>query len=366
MQQTFLPKPDGSYNVGFARFKLVNAAAWDRIHPNENRAFEVWVWYPGEEPGLQKRLSYLGGRDLEDFTLLNSVVGEDVVANFLLHESSNSYEGIDIATNKDTFPCVIFSRDLGFLPEYYTALAEHLASKGFFVFSIHHSPLPEEKDFFKYGQGKSNVLSAGLKMLMSSFSSEESFQTNWERNYDDLLGPLFNSVLTDWEDDGKFLLDYLCSVNLLSVNNGGLGHDFFSSRLNLNQVILIGHGFGGMAFQKMLADSHVSAQIYLAGSSFFSLDKRNLPKPTLVVRASKSMFNRESAFSDDKYSEHHLREFQHGSFSDLVFYEHLKNAFEVAGHLFSSDLAFSQIKEIIDPFIDRYALRKITSHRQVL
>lgn len=358
MQQFFLPKPEGTFHVGFNRFKLVNANVWDRTKDNENRAFEICVWYPGGNTDNQKTKNCLGSRSIRDLSILHSLIGEENIRSFLFDATTSAVEGVEVSERRDVFPVILFSRDLGYLPEYYIALMEHLASKGFFVFSIHHTPISNEEHIHRLS------FSAKLSEKLSHVLSFQ-WDSDRERNYHEFLGSFFEDVFNDWQGDAKFLLDYLESINQQTKKWNGQGHDFFSARMDLNQVILMGHGFGALPFQRMLFDARISALVHLAGDSSILLDRRTVSKPALVIGTQKM---NEGNHFNEKYTEHFLPELNHNSFTDLIFYEHLKNAFELEGILFSQHLIFSQIKKIIDPFIDRYSLKKSPTYlnRQIL
>jgi hypothetical protein len=365
MQRLFLPSTVGHYKIGFSRFQLVNASSKETSNEGISRAFEVLVWYPSDEQSKVKPINYLNNCSYSDLSYLNGALGSENVKKFLSGELTNSVEGIEISNRKDEFPVIIFSHDIGYLPQYYTALMEHFASRGFFIFSINHPQKFQKEYSWKSARAGLKLYSNRFGRFLSSigFSNASAFNSEIKHmkrsDYELMLSSSVDVIAKDWMGDASFLFEYLKTTNQQLRSYISYSHKFFASRLDLNKVIIMGHGFGGMTLHKLLDHKNVLAFVQLAGD-YFALETNQ--KPSLIIGCDPN----KPAIGDHAYTEHqNVKEFTHDSFTDLIFYKHLKNNFAV-DHLVSPHLVFNQITSLIEPFIDQCAFPKIKSFKRAI
>jgi hypothetical protein len=365
MQRLFLPSTAGFYQIGFSRFQLVNAEYSEINDHGSSKAFEVLVWYPAEEQFRTKPMGYLNNCSHANLSYLNGALGSENVKKFLAGELTNSAEGAEISNRKDEYPVIIFSHDIDYLPQYYTALMEHFASKGYFIFSIHHPRNFQKGYSWKSAEAGFKLYTKRIQKILSSlgFSKVSDFNSEIkhmkQRDYELMLSTSFEVIKQDWMKDAAFLFEYLQTINVELRSYISHSHKFFASRLDFNKVIIMGHGFGGMTLHKLLDHKNVLAFVQLAGD-YFSLETNQ--KPSLILSCDPN----KPAIGNHTYTEHHnLNGFTHDSFTDLIFYKHLKNNFEI-DHLVSPHLIFNQITSLIEPFIDQFAFPKIKNFKRAI
>jgi hypothetical protein len=196
--------------------------------------------------------------------------------------NTNSLKDIPVSDRRPQYPVLIFSHDLGLLPEYYTTLAESLAGEGYIVFSINHTYFSEHSCFdVQPGSVRFRArYRGGIKALWA-------LRRKGRRNLaDDDFNPSgFLNVNSEMISDRRFLLDFLEELNkgkfLLdpAINR-------FIGRLNLNRVGAIGHGWGGSsAAHSLVNDTRIKTAVSLNGRELTQRIESTSEKPLLVICA---------------------------------------------------------------------------------
>ncbi len=279
---TFLPSRQFPEPVGFTEFTLVDGTRKDIFTSSRLRQFKVLVWYPGEKvenATVKKYLEKTSGRGF--FLSCLSGMGK------LRRRSgtkTNSLRDISISGRRSQYPVLIFSHDLGLLPEYYTSLAESLAGEGYVVFSINHTYFSEHASFdTSSGAGKFNARYRG------GIGALRSLRRSGRRNLavtDDHFNPSgFLYVNSEMISDRRSLIDFLEKLNKSeSLRNLTVNH--FFCRLNLNQLGVLGHGWGGSsAIHSLENDSRIAAAVSLNGREMTCHIESTTEKPLLIVCA---------------------------------------------------------------------------------
>ena len=214
-----LPKPTGSFDVGTQLFYWEDESReeWFTDDPNDFRKLVVQVWYPAQA-SKQERTSYIDHPIKrkkpmsEQIGLPAFLIGHlgDVQTNAIL-------DGIPIKHN-NPIPLIIFSHGLGGMRMQNSIQMEELASRGYFVLAADH-PFDANITFFADGS------QAAFKAKMRSEVKKEEF---WSVRL-----PQINTRSKDL----IFILDHL---EILQSSDSS-----FWSLLDLSQVGLMGHSFGG-------------------------------------------------------------------------------------------------------------------------
>jgi predicted dienelactone hydrolase len=128
-----LPTPTGPYSVGRTSFDWVDTARDEPFSEDtaDQRQLVVWVWYPTEPLPNAPHAAYLPG-------VWGDLVGEALRID-LSGVEIHAVEGVPLALVHQRYPVVILSPGSGFVPAFYTALSEELASHGYIVVGVNHT-----------------------------------------------------------------------------------------------------------------------------------------------------------------------------------------------------------------------------------
>jgi dienelactone hydrolase len=202
---TAIPPPDGPYRVGVVTRLFTDLSRTNR-YVSTNGSFMASIWYPAQAtagivPGLyvDPEIAALGGNYC--FTAKYA----------LMHD--HALPGVPVATNETNYPLVIYSHGHQLTRTDNTRKAENLASYGFIVLAVDHincyaTVFPNGRLF--YGMEAPNL------------------GTN---------DPTTLFIATNRAEDVRFLLDEATNLNAQD--------SILQGRLNLNQIGIFGHSFGG-------------------------------------------------------------------------------------------------------------------------
>ena len=128
-----LATPTGPYGVDRTSLEWTDSARDESFtdDPADRRQLVIWVWYPAEPMPDAARAAYLPG-------VWGELVG-DALRIDLDRITIHAIEGAPVALDEPRYPVVILSPGSGFVPAFYAALAEELASHGFIVVGVNHS-----------------------------------------------------------------------------------------------------------------------------------------------------------------------------------------------------------------------------------
>ena len=322
-----LPAPATRVGVGFAKFRLLDAHRKNVIDKKSVSHLEVLVWYPAEKTVDFPCKPYLAGHRLKRLFLLNLRFGYRYVKNSLRRTKTNSHEGAPVSQSRERYPVLIFSHDIGMLPEYYTALMEHLASEGYFVFAPNHPFVSEanadeanEKRIIRFNPV------TGLRWAVTMFKSRRKLQgKSYEQKWavSKALYPqweTFDPLYSGMKRDRSFLLDFLQALNS-TLYYHEYPYNLFTRRLNLTQVGVIGHGWGGSSsVDALIQDDRIKAAINLDGLQISRAANHVISKPLFVIYAEQnSGINEGIYFNASEREEHTIENSKHASFCDFPF-----------------------------------------------
>ena len=227
------PCPTGPLAIGTTMYHLIDTQrtethAHDSAHPY--RELMMQVWYPAAE-GSNKKIPVDG----KTYALSNVRVS-------------------DVAQH---YPVLIYSHGLMGTSDENTALCEDLTSYGYVIVGITHtyaSALIQFPDGRKIGPALSF---GGL---------------NYQQGQN-----LLNQEMEVWVADAMFVLDQL-------KKNNNQPNAFLYNRLDMNNVGMFGHSFGGAAAVQMLRrDNRIKASIDLDGPLNGNDSTRPFHKPCMFI-----------------------------------------------------------------------------------
>ena len=296
---TELPQPTGRYPVGRRIFYVLDSTRTDpqAIRPDGNREFMLVTWYPAGSEGREVRSPWIpeawADSAASDLFLLTrhaaTPPSNEEVRRTVRATMSWAMDSAAIAPDGLSYPVLIFSPGNVTMPEYYSSLAEELASWGYVVIGQ-----------VTTGYARSVVLPDGRVFPRRPYSD-----------------------LGQWSGDMKCILDHLPQWNRDARHP-------FHGRLDVLRVGIYGHSSGANAAQMLgSADERVAAIAAVdPGLPDTSWATR---KPTLLLLAeNQSFFSRHpaEALSVGRERAQYMRRLTHGfeftiggsehmSFSDL-------------------------------------------------
>jgi predicted dienelactone hydrolase len=223
-----LPKPTGPHPVGRRIFYVLDSSRTDpqAIRADGKREFMLFVWYPaatqadvGPAPWVPRPWADSAATDL--FLLTRRAITPPAraeVRETVRETTSWARDSAAVASDGRPFPVIVFSPGNVTMPNYYTALAEELASWGYVV--VGHVPT---------GYSRSVVLPDGRVFPRRPY-----------RDLDPWIGDLRHVLdhLSEWNRDPRHPL-----------------HD----RLDTLRLGLYGHSGGANAVEMLAADGRVKA-----------------------------------------------------------------------------------------------------------
>lgn len=259
-----LPRPTGPFAVGRMVTTWMDGNRADPFAPppGHKRELLVWIWYPARPSGQSTQAEYVPRfwREAPD----------EHASPFLTHfvwrnpskVRAHSFEGADLAPDREKYPVVIFRSGIGAMSLDYTTLVEDLASHGYIVvgadapYSTWSVVMPDGRVIHKTDQGN-----PGDAPISAS-----------ER------GRLLQALLGVWVADTRFLLDQLAALNPSDLSNR------FTGKIDLGAVGIAGHSFGGAtAAQVSHDDTRFRAGINLDGALQGSVVREGIAQPFLFL-----------------------------------------------------------------------------------
>lgn len=323
-----LPVLNDGFPVGFSRFSLVDTHRKISKRKSHNRQVEVLVWYPGEAIDGMRSKAYLENHAVNKLWISKFKVGLRK-AGVLSHTKTHSFIDIPVSSARDRFPVLLFSHDLASLPEHYTILMESLAAEGYFVFSMNHPRIAEQtrtvedKNNIKHASFDYHLLtdSMSVSRAAAKFRKASSYQEKWRLSRSiNNKWPELSATHADMMKDKMLLLDFLEHVNT-NVIYKVRPYDIFSRKIDLKNVGVLGHGWGGSsATHSLIQDKRVKVAVNIDGFQFSNSLNDTITRPLLMIYSQENTgVNEGSYFSSSDYEQLTIENCSHESFSDLPY-----------------------------------------------
>ena len=327
-----LPQPSGPYAVGLTDLFLVDASRAEPFttDPDDHREVSTRIWYPAQVPADAQPVRYgEHAREIGRILTRGSLVPPFILDSQVMIES-HSYRDASLAPGEERFPVLIFSHGYWAGLSQSTVLMEDLASHGYVAVSVAHA---FETPFFISREGEIRAFDPqndefrlrGAERAHALGLQQQIVETYDRRKLEELFRkiadarPKMIESLRLWSEDVRFVFDELERLDR--------GKGRFGARLDLEQIGVLGHSFGGAtAHQVCVTDLRCKAGVNLDGVRFGDVRDGALTRPFLFVHhdnphATHKTPNR--VFFDSSRQPVYLvlvRGTRHLSFSDLSLY----------------------------------------------
>ncbi|HLX53221.1 MAG TPA: alpha/beta hydrolase [Aquella sp.] len=251
-----LPDITGDFNVGTTYLHLIDNSRKELHNETANRELFVQVYYPIDRTNLNNFEKYLK----LNFEYVKKSIAEmknisidtlDYVNNLKTHSILNA----NISDQASTYPVVLFSPGFGSPQDTYTSYLEDLASHGYIVLGTNHPYVTDPTVFL---DGRIILQDRVFKSLDSEKKKEIELNT--------------------WIEDIKFLVTELKNINL--------ENKILKSKINLQQIGIMGHSFGGrMAIQAARWDNRIKAGVDLDGKLTSDIPLSGFDTPFMFIVA---------------------------------------------------------------------------------
>ncbi|WP_199615453.1 alpha/beta hydrolase family protein [Paenibacillus alkalitolerans] len=237
-----LPAPTGDYAVGVQYVYLTDETREEPFLDGSTarRELPVKIYYPAIEDKTKPYTAYFHDSPalIEAFAS-----GYQMPAGIFSHlrlVKTHSREGPAVSDQQASYPLILFSHGGGTTMEVHTSQCEDLASHGYIVAAINHTYVSSATE------------------LPGRIVTDRDATVHFE-------GDPLASVTQIMADDVSFVIDKLTEMN------DGKTDSIFESKLNLEQVGVVGHSLGGAAaYNLALNESRVKAAINLDGAVYIA------------------------------------------------------------------------------------------------
>ncbi|KJB88036.1 hypothetical protein AZ66_09715 [Paenibacillus sp. E194] len=255
-----LPKPDGPEKVGTQTFHFTDQNRDEVLTEDQSdkRELMVQIWYPTENKNNNKRES-LFPKDKEMFkkyvqTYADSLSLPDFVFDYWKYSRTNSYENVEILPSTSPYPLVLLSHGMATSKVLHASQAENLASHGFIVITIDHT-------YSTFATIFPNGSVTGYKTKNTTIDDRK-------------------KVGNIWTQDVEFV------INQFEKLNSGAIESQFKGKIDLNNIGVMGHSFGGAtAFNATYLDHRIKAGINMDGSLIEVENRDVINKPFMFIRS---------------------------------------------------------------------------------
>ena len=215
-----LPPPEGEYDVGTETFHWVDSSRLEWFTDEKDtdvREMMVQIWYPGEKTTNLEPNRYMDFMDLRAKTLASAGKIPEFLPSHLDMIRTNSYPGVDCAKKNVKYPVLVFSHGITGSRHLHQVLFEYLASRGYVIIAPDHS-FDSNLTIFPDGR-------------IADYRSEITGNPD--------------SVTIREKQINTRALDIVFILGQVEKIEGGLIPSKLNDRLDLNNIALGGHSYGG-------------------------------------------------------------------------------------------------------------------------
>lgn len=255
-------QPQGTYSVGTAVYHFIDNHRPDEYSadPTDHRELMVQLWYPSEPETGEEAAPYIRNVTAITQGLEQALSFPAWTLSHLGLVETHAYSNAPLSTTEQEYPILIFSHGMTGFRNQNTFQIEELASHGYIVVGIDHV---YDAAATVYPDGREILIN---KHQLSGFEA-------------------LDEHMTLWTQDVSFILNRLEQMNRQDEQ------ERFTGRLDLEQIGMFGHSYGGAAAaQMLLKDSRIKAAINMDGALYGNpMPSTGLNKPYLQMNGEKSI-----------------------------------------------------------------------------
>jgi dienelactone hydrolase len=280
------PVLTGKFAVGTILYHLKDQYRRETHEKGENtRELLVQIWYPAISDSNKAKAPYMPEviKTVQNSLKESKYAPLGLMFTKFFPEHTQAIENATISPEQDKYPVIIFSHGLGGVCNFSTVLVEELASHGYIVIGVNHT---YSSYVTVFPDGRIIKRSPELDISVMQILKENSSDTIQKLEYE------FN----EWVLDVQFVLRLLEDTNSTFISAD------IRQRLNLEQIGMYGHSFGGaLAAELCRIDTRCKAGISLDGAVFDKTLEGNFKKPFMFIVGA---LLTEGAYPDQKILSH--------------------------------------------------------------
>ncbi|EZH72113.1 hypothetical protein ATO12_24565 [Aquimarina atlantica] len=282
------PEPSGTFSVGLESLYLEDKTREETLtkEKGDYRKLTIDVYYPSDHE-ITKPIRYMDHGYAEAF--VESKGMPSIIATHFDLTKTHTQKSLPIL-KKNQLPVIVLSHGLLWNSTMYTSIIEEIVSQGYVVFAIQHTYESFLSEYqgkrIKWSQKNIDDMNTDVDFGFVHKKMDLALNAKDERGNKaayELIQylPYFES-LDRWSDDISFVIDQLAVLNEDSSS-------FLYQKLNMNQIGLLGHSWGGAAVvQNASVNKKIKGVINMDGAQFGRVIDTTLQAPLLVMHADRN------------------------------------------------------------------------------
>ncbi len=338
-----IPKPNGPYKVGSILYHWIDESRneWYIDDMQGKRSLMVQIWYPAKAKSNKSEMFYIDKMEQRIKYISKELeVPQYLLANIKNIKSNSIYNAPII---NGYFPVILFSHGLGGMRTQNTIQAEALASRGYVVISADHT------------------YDANITIFPND-------NVVFNQSHIDSMPPqdwlnIRNKQLEFRVGDISFMIDKLEELNGTNIES------VFYKRLNLKNIGIFGHSYGGATSTlSAIKEDRIDACLTLDAWFLPLFEKdinKNFNKPYLhigqVSWTDTLNYKKLDAFfknCNNDYYKYVLKNAKHLDFTDIPHFTSLSEKLKISGKIEKKEL-IKIINEITVLFFEKYLKNQI-------
>ncbi|MCG7408300.1 acetylhydrolase [Paenibacillus sp. ACRRX] len=337
-------KPTGPYKIGTVTYDWKDDQREETLtpEPGDKRELMVQIWYPADSTAKGSLAPYISDSDVfaEGYSkILNLPKLLFTTFGFV---KTHSIEHAEISNQEASYPVLLFSHGFSGHKNQNTFQIEQLVSHGYIVVGIDHTY-----------SSTASVFSDGR---VANYMPQDTNSIAY-----------LDKANEGWVEDAAFVLDQVEKLTKDDPDHR------FTGRLDMKNVAMFGHSFGGATSTQMLmTDSRIKAALNMDGILYGKLrvPADGLKKPFLMMNADDTLAGTANMSGEDDAAQREAREELAKFYSEtLPRYEHVADGgnywmkIKNMRHMGFSDLyLFSPLYEKMEGVDIRKAYRLINDY----
>ncbi|MGG4194919.1 acetylhydrolase [Paenibacillus jamilae] len=255
-------EPTGPYKIGTVTYDWKDERREETLTPEkgDKRELRVQIWYPVSSSAQGKTAPYVSNPDVFVNAYSQTFDMPKMFFTSMKFVKTHAIENAEISGKEAAYPVLLFSHGMGGHKSHNTFQIEQLVSYGYIVVGIDHT--------------YNSITSVFDDGRVANFIPQDPSVEHLDE---------LNKV---WVEDAKFV------VNQVEKLAQGDPDHRFTGRMDLKNVGMFGHSYGGAtSVQMLMSDARIKAAINLDGGLFGQLriPEGGVKKPLLMMSADRTL-----------------------------------------------------------------------------